>query len=63
MKEMIAFLTFVSISSITIYLSVTKQIDLKLTSLLLIFSIASGFCISMCGPGGQMYLYDSTYIT
>lgn len=46
MKEMMAFLTFVSISSITIYLSVTKQIDWKLTSLLLIFSIASGFCIS-----------------
>ncbi|MCJ7647246.1 MAG: hypothetical protein MUP85_01410 [Candidatus Lokiarchaeota archaeon] len=46
MKEIIALLVFISLVVITIYLSVTKAIDIKLTIALLCFAIISGFAIS-----------------
>lgn len=46
MKELIALLVFVFISAPTIYLSIKKRIDTKLTVILLCFSIASGFFIT-----------------
>jgi len=45
MKELIATLTFICITSIAIYLSVIKKIDYKLLIVLLGFAIISGFII------------------
>ncbi len=46
MKLIIALLVFICVASTTIYLSVTKKIVLKLTLILLGFSIISGFVIA-----------------
>lgn len=46
MKELIAILTFICISSIAIYFSVIKRIDTKLLIIFLVFAIISGFTIA-----------------
>jgi methyl-accepting chemotaxis protein len=46
MKDLIALLIFICVSITTIYLSVTKLIELKLTIALLCFSIISGITIA-----------------
>ncbi len=46
MKLIIALLVFICVASTTIYLSFTKKIELKLTLILLGFSIISGFVIA-----------------
>jgi len=46
MKELIAILTFICISSIAIYFSIIKRIDSKLLIIFLVFAIISGFTIA-----------------
>lgn len=46
MKEIIALVVFLSIVILTIYMAVKKKIDIKLTSILLGFSIPIGIVIS-----------------
>lgn len=46
MKEITGLLVFICIAVITIYLSVAKRIDCKLTLVLLLFSILAGFAVA-----------------
>ncbi len=46
MKELIAILTFICITSIAIYLSVIKKINSKILIVLLVFAIFSGLAIA-----------------
>ena len=46
MKEIIALLVFILVAAITIYLSVTKQITIRLTITFLVFAIFSGLAVA-----------------
>lgn len=46
MKEIIGLLVFICIAIVTIYLSVAKRIDYKITLVLLLFSILAGFTVA-----------------
>jgi hypothetical protein len=46
MKEIIALFLFLCITGITLYTSITKQIDAKLTIIFLCFSVISGLSIA-----------------